>query len=156
MQIETHTTDSKTKTPNTPGASKRGDMLERQPESGISGTIVLDDGIVSTIAGMAARDVEGIASMGRSRLLSFGSDDPTRGVEAEVGSKEAALDMELVIEHGCDIRQMAKELRQSVAAAVDKMTGRKVIEVNIRVIGVELPAFDAAHETVDDVQPRVR
>ena len=115
-------------------------VVEQTPRGadGVGGTISLTEEVVATIAGLAARDLPGISSLGRSRLISFG-DNPKRGVEAEVGHREAALDLEVVIEHGCDIRKVADELRNKVAAEVDKMTGRKVVEVNIDVVGVKLP-----------------
>jgi uncharacterized alkaline shock family protein YloU len=115
-------------------------VVEKTPRGndGIGGTITLNEHVVATIAGLAARGIPGIASLGRSRLIPFG-DRPKRGVEAEVGEVEAALDLEVVIEHGCDIRQVADELRARVASEVDKMTGRKVVEVNLDVVGVKLP-----------------
>ncbi len=115
-------------------------VVEKTPrgEDGIGGTISLSEHVVATIAGLAARDIPGIARLGRSRLISFGK-GVKRGVEVEVGEKEAALDLEIEIEHGCDIRQVADELRTKVAAEVDKMTGKKVVEVNLDVVGVRLP-----------------
>ena len=115
-------------------------VVESTPRGadGVGGTITLSEHVVATIAGLAARGMPGIASLGRSRLIPFGK-DAKRGVEAEVGEREAALDLEVVIEHGCDIRKVADELRAKVAAEVDKMTGKKVVEVNLDVVGVKLP-----------------
>jgi uncharacterized alkaline shock family protein YloU len=115
-------------------------VVETTPrnEGTVGGTITLSERVVATIAGIAARDIPGIASLGRSRLMPFGN-APRRGVEAEVGELEAALDLEVVIEHGCDIRRVADELRAKVAAEVDKMTGKQVVEVNLDVVGVKLP-----------------
>lgn len=116
-------------------------IVETTPrgEDGVGGTITLNEHVVATIAGLAARDIPGIASLGRSRLMSFRNRGAKRGVGAEVGEKEAALDLEIEIEHGCDIRQVAEELRTKVAAEVDKMTGKQVVEVNLDVVGVKLP-----------------
>ena len=115
-------------------------IVEETPAgaSKVAGRIEMSEGVVATIAGLAARDIPGIYSLGRSRLMSFG-DKPTRGVSAEVGQKEAALDIEVIIEHGCNIRQVADELRTKVAEAVDRMTGRKVLEVNLDVVDLHLP-----------------
>jgi uncharacterized alkaline shock family protein YloU len=76
--------------------------------------------------------------MGKSRIISFG-DSPTRGVEAEVGEKEAALDLEIIIEYGVDLRKCAHELRKRISEEVNKMAGRQVVEVNINVVDVHLP-----------------
>lgn len=106
--------------------------------SGIAGVITLDENVVSTIAGLAAREVDGIHSVGKSRLISFG-DDPTRGVHSEVGDKQAAFDLDVIIEYGSDIREVAKNLRLKTAAEVTKMAGREVVEINVHVVDIHLP-----------------
>lgn len=116
----------------------------------IGGTISLGENVVATIAGLAARDIEGIRTLGRSRMIRFG-DSPTRGVEAEVGDTQAAVDVDVVIEYGCDIQALAETLRGRVAAEVARMCDRDVIEVNINVVDIELPE-DAKPEPT----PRVR
>ena len=105
---------------------------------GVGGMIQMSQDVVATIAGIAAREIPGIHALGRSRLISFG-DSPTRGVGAEVGSTEAALDLDVIIDYGCDIRQVAGQLRTRIANEVDRMAGRKVVEVNINVVGIDLP-----------------
>jgi uncharacterized alkaline shock family protein YloU len=109
----------------------------RGPDT-IGGVIQMSREVVATVAAVAARKVPGVHGLGRSRFISLG-DRPTRGVEAEVGASEAALDLELIIEHGCDIRRVADELRRRVAEDVDRMTGRKVVEVNLKVIDIWRP-----------------
>lgn len=111
--------------------------IEENP-SGINGVITLDENVVSTIAGLAARDVEGVYEVGKSRLISFG-DNPTRGVHTEVGTRQAAFDLDVVIEYGADIRQVAQHLRERTAAEVAKMAGREVVELNVNVIDIHLP-----------------
>jgi uncharacterized alkaline shock family protein YloU len=104
----------------------------------VGGQLKMSEDVVATIAGLAAREIDGIASMGGSRFISLG-DSPTRGVEAEVGNVEAALDLDVVIEYGADIHKMAGELRSKIAETVYRMAGRKVKEVNINVVGIEMP-----------------
>jgi len=124
--------------------------------NGIRGKITLNEDVVATIAGLAAREVEGIHSLGRWRLISIG-DNPTRGVDAEVGKKQAAFDLDAVIEYGVDIRAVANELRERIAGEVDKMTGREVVEVNINVVGLHFRDDDAgpSQERADQPAPRV-
>ena len=121
----------------TKGADNNKQVLEEVPrgEGGPAGKVVLSEDVVATIAGLAAREVPGIHALGKSRIIPFG-DKPSRGVAAAVGQREAALDLEVVIKHGCDIREVAGEVRKRVAEQVEKMTGRKVIEVNLSVVGV--------------------
>jgi uncharacterized alkaline shock family protein YloU len=106
--------------------------------SGISGVITLDENVVSTIAGLAARDVDGIHSVGKSRLISFG-DKPARGVHSEIGKKQAAFDIDVVLEYGSDVRAVAKELCAKTASEVEKMAGREVVEINVHVVDIHLP-----------------
>jgi uncharacterized alkaline shock family protein YloU len=117
--------------------SKQRITIEENP-SGIAGKITLDENVVSTIAGLAAREVDGIHSVGKSRLISFG-DNPTRGVNAEVGQKQAAFDLDVIMEYGSDIREVAKQLRQKTADEVGKMAGREVVEINVHVVDIHLP-----------------
>ena len=117
-------------------------MIEEVPrsENGIAGKLNMSEDVVAKIAGLAARDIKGIHSLGPSRMIPFRS--AKRGVPAEVGQKEAALDLEIVIEYGCNLREVAAVLRKRVAEEVDKMAGRKVVEVNVNVVGVHIPEPD--------------
>ena len=110
--------------------------IESVPES-VGGSLNTSETVVATVAGLAARNIKGIHALGKSRLVSFG-EDLKRGVEAEVGETQAALDVDVVIEYGCNVRHMAAELRSEIARQVDQMAGRKVVEVNINVIAIHL------------------
>lgn len=116
------------------------------------GHLTMSESVVETIAGLAARQIDGIYSLGKPRFISFG-DSPTRGVAAEVGMKEAALDIDVTIEYGCDLRETARLLRELIAREVNRMAGREVVEVNINVHDVHLPE---AEEPKSKNEPRVR
>lgn len=105
--------------------------------SGIGGSITLDENVVATIAGLAAKEIEGIHSVGKSTWYQFG-DDNARGVHAEVGKLQAAFDLDIVIEYGSDVREVARKLREKTAAEVTKMAGREVVEINIHVVDIHL------------------
>jgi len=105
---------------------------------GIRGKITLNEDVVATIAGLAAREVKGIHSLGKSRFIQFG-DAPKRGVAAEVGSRQAAFDLDVVIDYGCDLRSVANEMRRKIADEVNRMAGREVVEINLNVIDIHLP-----------------
>lgn len=128
--------------------------VPRDTKGEIAGRIQMSEEVVATIAGIAARDIKGIHSLGKSRLIAFGSDSVTRGIDAEVGNKEAALDIEVVVEQGCDIREVAKEMRQKIADEVLKTAGRKVVEVNLDVVGIHLPQNEEPKKP--STEPRVR
>ena len=114
--------------------------LEQIPgnEHVVGGSIGITHEVVATIAGIAAREVPGVHALGGWRLIPF-ADRPRRGVNAEVGEVEAALDLEIVLEFGADIRKLAAAVRVAVAQAIDTMADRKVVEVNLKIAGIELP-----------------
>ncbi|MEU3607353.1 Asp23/Gls24 family envelope stress response protein [Streptomyces sp. NPDC035033] len=114
------------------------------------GRTTIADGVVEKIAGMAARDVVGVHAMGSglSRTLGAvrdrvpgggGKAGVTRGVKAEVGEVQTALDLEIVVDYGVSIADVAGAVRENVIAAVERMTGLEVVEVNIAVSDVKLP-----------------
>ncbi|MCB5907314.1 Asp23/Gls24 family envelope stress response protein [Streptomyces pinistramenti] len=114
------------------------------------GRTTIADGVVEKIAGLAARDVAGVHAMGsgfartlgavRDRVPGGGrSGTVTRGVKAEVGEVQTALDLEIVVEYGVSIADVARAVREEVISAVERMTGLEVVEVNIAVSDVKLP-----------------
>ncbi|MFI9615955.1 Asp23/Gls24 family envelope stress response protein [Streptomyces sp. NPDC052023] len=117
-------------------------------DPGSRGRTTIADGVVEKIAGLAARDVVGVHAMGSglSRTLGAvrdrvpgGSKSVTRGVKAEVGEVQTALDLEIVVEYGVSIADVARAVRENVIAAVERMTGLEVVEVNLAVSDVKLP-----------------
>lgn len=112
------------------------------------GRTSIADGVVEKIAGMAARDVVGVHAMGSGLSRTFGAvrdrvpgggRSVARGVKAEVGESQTALDLEIVVDYGVAIADVARDVRENVIAAVERMTGLEVVEVNIAVIDVKLP-----------------
>ncbi|MFB6814293.1 Asp23/Gls24 family envelope stress response protein [Streptomyces sp. NPDC056347] len=135
--------------------TKRG-----QGAAATRGRTTIADGVVEKIAGMAARDVVGVHAMGSGLSRTFGAvrdrvpgggKSVTRGVKAEVGESQTALDLEIVVDYGVSIGEVARDVRENVVAAVERMTGLEVVEVNIAVSDVKLP-----DETDDDDQPEPR
>jgi uncharacterized alkaline shock family protein YloU len=117
-------------------------------DPGTRGRTTIADGVVEKIAGMAARDVDGVYAMGSGISRTFGAmrdrvpggtKSVTRGVKSEVGEVQAALDLEIVVEYGVSIADVARDVRESVITAVERMTGLEVVEVNIAVSDVKLP-----------------
>ncbi|MFI6579314.1 Asp23/Gls24 family envelope stress response protein [Nocardiopsis sp. NPDC050513] len=108
------------------------------------------DGVVAKIAGMAAREIGGVHAMGGGAARAVGavrdavtrggdSGSVTRGVTVEVGERQAAVDIDLVVEYGVAIQDLAAAVRRNVTAAVERMTGLEVAEINIRVDDIHLP-----------------
>ncbi len=113
-------------------------IVEEKNPSGIAGSLTLSEDVVATIAALAAKDVEGIFSVGKTPFISLG-DNPRRGVGVEVGKTQAAFDLDIVVEYGHDIRELARTLRMKTAAEVGKMAGREVVEINVHIVDIKLP-----------------
>lgn len=124
------------------------------------GRTTIADGVVEKIAGLAARDVVGVHALGSGLARTFGavrdrvpgsSKSVTRGVKAEVGEVQTALDLEIVVDYGVSIADVARAVRENVIAAVERMTGLEVVEVNIAVSDVKLP-----EEEDEEPEPRIQ
>lgn len=144
-----------------PGGTVRAHGARRGGgDPGTRGRTTIADGVVEKITGMAARDVEGVHAMGSGMSRTFGAvrdrvpggtRSVTRGVKAEVGEKQTALDLEIVIEYGVSIADVTRDVRENVIAAVERMTGLEVVEVNIAVGDVKLP-----DEEDEEPEPRLQ
>lgn len=106
------------------------------------GSVKITDEVVAIIAGIAATEVPGVAGMsggiagGIAEML--GRKNLSKGVKVEVGEKEAAIDLFIIVEYGCRIPDIAWEIQEKVKKSVETMTGLDVIEVNIHVQGVNI------------------
>ena len=99
----------------------------------------------------ARRDISGFArTVGAMRdRVPGGHPSAGRGVKVEVGEKQTAIDLQVVVAYGVSITDLAAEVRENVIAAVERMTGLEVVEVNIAVNDVHLPDEDT-QETPED------
>ncbi len=113
------------------------------------GTIRIADEVVRIIAGLAATEVPGVAGMSGGVVGGIterlGRKNLSKGVKVEVGEKEAAIDLYVIVDYGSRIPDVATNIQNAVKSAIEKMTGLKVVEVNVNVQGV---AF--ANETGDE------
>ncbi|HEY5394994.1 MAG TPA: Asp23/Gls24 family envelope stress response protein [Trebonia sp.] len=113
------------------------------------GQISVAEGVVQKIAGKACREISGVHAMGTSGSRAFGaireripgSSGPSfaQGVGVEVGEQEAAIDLDIVVEYGVGIAELGRSIQRNVKQAVERMTGLRVVEVNIAVDDVYLP-----------------
>ncbi len=110
------------------------------------GSTTISDSVVSQIAGMAAQEVEGIhmggsAARAASGVLGgiTGSESQTRGVSAEIGTVETAIDLKMGVEYGRNILQTVEEVRRRVSERVQNMTGLRVTELNATISDIIFP-----------------
>lgn len=106
-------------------------------ESDISGINISED-VVATIAGIAAQEVKGVASMNASGIGEM-LGRKTKGVKVQVGEKDTVIDISLNVEYGSRIPDIAWEVQNRVKTQVETMTGLNVVSVNVHVQGVNMP-----------------
>ena len=124
------------------------------------GQTIIRNQVVAKIAGLAVREVEGV-----HRLMPFGatqsvasvaqrltgSDIRDMGVQVEVGTKEAAIDVRIITDFGASIPKIAEAIRLNVMDRVGTMTGLRVVSVNIDVVDLYFQEDEA--EVVEEEQP---
>lgn len=115
------------------------------------GTTTIADGVVQKIAGLAAREVNGVHALGGNTTRAFGalreripgaSASIGQGVTVEVGEVQAAVDLEIMVEYGVPIAELARAIRRNVISAIEQLVGLEVVEVNINVNDVFIPGDD--------------
>lgn len=126
-----------------------GDGAELVSEQGKTS---IADTVVAKIVGMAARDVPGVHAMGagmsrafgavRERVPGAGTPGVTQGVTVEVGERQAAVDLDVIVEYSVSIPDLAAGIRRNVITAVERMCGLEATEVNITIGDVHLPGDD--------------
>jgi uncharacterized alkaline shock family protein YloU len=127
------------------------------------GNTVIQDGVVTKIAGIAAAEVDGIrmgggASQTMGNLIgsitggSGGSGSQSAGVSVEVGQEEAALDLTCTAEYGKSIPQLSEAVRRNVVNRVESLVGLRVTEVNITVSDIYFPQDEQERERQKEIQ----
>jgi uncharacterized alkaline shock family protein YloU len=121
------------------------------------GQISVAEGVVQKIAGKACREISGVHAMGTGGTRAFGSvreripgssgPNVAQGVGVEVGETEAAIDLDIVVEYGVAIAELGRSIQRNVKQAVERMTGLRVVEVNIAVDDVYFPSTDDSPDT---------
>lgn len=106
------------------------------------GEVHIADEVVAIIAGLAATEVEGVASMAGNitgdLVNKLGKKNLAKGVKVDVGEKDVIVDLSLVIEYGFNVPDVSHNVQIKVQSAIETMTGLTVAEVNVRVAGVEI------------------
>ncbi|WP_119326691.1 Asp23/Gls24 family envelope stress response protein [Companilactobacillus musae] len=100
-----------------------------------------NEDVIAKIAGMAIRDIDGVLSMNGNMLDNIADkirtkEDLTKGIDVDVGEKQAALDLEIVLEYGKDAHLVFEQILRSVSQAVESMTGLEVVETNVYISDV--------------------
>jgi len=111
------------------------------------GQTTIDDVVVTKVAGVAAREVRGVHNLGGGVARALGSvtqrvgvgDERTQGVSVEVGEREAAVDLTVVIDYGESIPQVSQAIRDNIIKRIEGICGLSVTEVNVSVNDLFFP-----------------
>ena len=128
----------------------------KEIEEGNNGIKIAND-VISVIAGVAVSEVPGVASMaggfagGISEVLS-GKKNLSKGIKVEADEKDVKIDVNIIVEYGSRIPDVAFEIQNRVKKSVENMTGLKVAEVNVHVQGVKTEKEIEEKEEVEEEQ----
>ena len=117
--------------------------------------IKIADDVVAVIAGIAVSEVPGVAEMaggfagGISEVLS-GKKNLAKGIKVEVGEKSTKIDVNIIVEYGVRIPDVAFEIQNRVKKSVETMTGLTVEEVNVHVQGVSTETTEEKEEKTEE------
>lgn len=115
--------------------------IEEKTEEANDGIKIAND-VVAVIAGVAVSEVSGVAGMaggfagGISEVFS-GKKNLSKGIKVDTDEKEVKIDVNIIVEYGSRIPDVAFEIQNRVKKSVENMTGLKVAEVNVHVQGVK-------------------
>ena len=129
------------------------EVVETSTDNGIK----IADDVVAVIAGVAVSEVPGVAGMsggfagGISEVFS-GKKNMAKGIKVEVGENKTKIDVNIIVEYGTRIPDVAFEIQNRVKKAVETMTGLKVLEVNVHVQGVSTTPEETNVETENKEQ----
>ncbi len=129
-------------------------MAELVRTQGKDDKIRISDEVIATIAGIAASEVENLASMSgglKDGIAGvFGKKSFGKGVKVEVRENEVTIEMSIIMQYGCKIHEVSRQIQEMVRSSVENMTGMAVTAVNINVLGVSVGKDTVKIEMVDD------
>jgi uncharacterized alkaline shock family protein YloU len=117
-------------------------MSEQLKQQNREDKIRISEEVIATIAGIAASEIENVASMsggfvdGIAGML--GRKTPGKGIKVEMKEDQVTIDLAVVMQYGCKIHEVARQMQKRVREAVEDMTGLEVLNINVSVLGVSL------------------
>lgn len=107
------------------------------------GEVKIADEVVAIIAGLAAMEVEGVASMSgnatKELISRLGMKSLSKGVKVDVLEGIVTVSLKLNLQYGYNVLEVSGKVQEKVKTAIENMTGLTVADVNIRVAGVDIP-----------------
>nr|AAT41632.1 Gls24 [Enterococcus faecium DO] len=129
---------------------------DSEQEDSMRGELNYEDKVVQKIIGYALKDVDGLLTLDGGFFSNMAeklvnTDNVTAGIETEVGKKQVAVDMDVIVEYGKDIEKIFEEMQEVIGKEVKNMTHLEVIEVNANVVDIKTKEeFEKDQETVQD------
>ncbi|MBG7960867.1 Asp23/Gls24 family envelope stress response protein [Enterococcus faecium] len=129
---------------------------DSEQEDSMRGELNYEDKVVQKNIGIAIEQVDGLLSANGGFFSNVAgklvnTDNVTAGIETEVGKKQVAVDMDVIVEYGKDIEKIFEEMQEVIGKEVKNMTHLEVIEVNANVVDIKTKEeFEKDQETVQD------
>ncbi|MBQ9885763.1 MAG: Asp23/Gls24 family envelope stress response protein [Lachnospiraceae bacterium] len=122
-------------------AQSRSAYSIKEEKPGI-GMVQIADDVVAAIAGIAAKEVEGVYSIAsgniQNEIARFRGRNSSKGVSVELLDTNVSVALSLIMDYGYSIPQVTSQVQDKVKTAIENMTGLSVIDVNIKVTGVNI------------------
>ena len=128
-------------------AENKEEIINENDES-----IKIANDVVASIAGVAVSEVPGVFGMAGGITEIFGKKGLAKGIKVEVGEKDTKIDVNIIVEYGVRIPDVAFEIQNRVKKAVETMTGLNVSSVNIHIQGINIP--EKRNEEAQDNQEK--
>ena len=104
------------------------------------GKVIIAEEVIAIIAGLAASEVEGVASMAgnttRELIEKLGVKSLSKGVRLQVEQDQVRVAMNVNLRYGYSVPETSSEIQEKVKTAIETMTGLNVAEVNIKITNV--------------------
>lgn len=128
----------------------------KKEEKKIGGELTYEDKVIKKIIGIALQDIQGLLTVDGGFFSNIAeklvnTDNVTSGINAEVGKKQVAVDLNVVVEYGRDIQGIYDQIKKVIINEVNKMTHLDVIEINVNVVDIKSKEeYEKDSETIQD------
>lgn len=110
--------------------------------AGKLGEVKIADDVVATIAGLAATEVEGVAALTgnltKEIVGKLGMKNLSKGVKIVLLEKSVSVELSITMKYGYSIPKTSSQVQDKVKTAIESMTGLKVSDINIHIVGVDI------------------
>ena len=105
-----------------------------------NGTVNINEEVIATIAAAAVREVDGIVSLGGTSVDDQKLSRKTigKGIRVILGEDNVEVECNLVVLYGHSVVEIAKNVQNGVANAIESMAGLKVSRVDVNITGISM------------------